>query len=330
MDPSFGSRIGYHDVLDNLSRKICNDFELGSFLGNELVLTGYEDFNFVLDTTRNRFFVKVFATSKTILDCKRYVDIMAKVIVSGVKTPSLIRTRNGYLNVLSLGQTNLRFCLLEYVDGKDFFNLSERPDDVAIRRVAQQAALINSIALRPPFVYDAWAVTNFKKEFDRKSKYLSLEDLRQLSSLYREFDHLKIRKLPHCFVHGDLVRTNIMKDRKGEIWIIDFSVSNTYPRIQEISVLASDFLFDSKNRSETRRKYRIALDEYQKTKPLTEFERKALPKYIKLAFGMHILLTTYEKSVNQNFSKETEHYLQLGRDGLRQLADDHDFFNEII
>jgi len=64
--------------------------------------------------------------------------------------------------------------------------------------------------------------------------------------LVREFNALKMKKLPHCFVHGDLIETNIMKDKEGKLWIIDFAVANYYPRIIELAVLACNILLTQK------------------------------------------------------------------------------------
>jgi len=47
--------------------------------------------------------------------------------------------------------------------------------------------------------------------------------------LVKEFENLGIEELPHCFVHGDIITTNVMRDSTDQLWIIDFSVSNYYP-----------------------------------------------------------------------------------------------------
>jgi len=222
MERDYGRRIGYQGKLEEISLAICKDLCLGNFVKNKLILTGYEDYNFILETTNGKYFVKVFANSKTIGHCNRYINVMKTVLAAGVKTPKLIKNGTVYLNKLKLNDANLRFCLLEYISGKDLFSLSKTLVDDEIRSIVNQAALINSIDIKPPFIYDPWAITNFKKEFKKKSKHLSTEDLSMLKLLIEEFDILRIHELPRCFVHGDLVRTNIMKDNNGEIWIIDY------------------------------------------------------------------------------------------------------------
>lgn len=321
MESHFNSRINYDGTLEDISRTICKTFNIGDFAANKLILTGYEDYNFILETTKGKYFVKIFANDRRLKECERYIEVMMEAIKAKVKTPKLIKSKSGYLNIVNVNNAQLRFCLAEYLSGKDLFRLNKTPDSGEIRFIAQQAALINSIKIKPSFIYDSWAITNFKKEFEKKAKYLPSDDMKIIMPLVKEFDGLKIHNLPHCFVHGDILRTNVMKDDKNELWIIDFSVSNYYPRIQELAVLACDLLFDPKNKMKSEENLGIALNEYQKRIPLTEKELNALPTYIKLAHAMHLLRANYEKVVGKNISKENEHFLNWGRMGIKQMME---------
>jgi Ser/Thr protein kinase RdoA (MazF antagonist) len=133
-----------------------------------------------------------------------------------------------------------------------------------------------------------------------------------------EFKSLDVKELPHCFVHGDMIATNVMKDKQGQLWIIDFAVSNYYPRIQEIAVLACNLLFDPVNKSKTKNNLEIALEEYQRGIKLTDKELAALPTYIKLAHAMHILGGSHGNATGLSTPEENEHWIQEGREGLLQ------------
>ncbi len=185
--------------------------------------------------------------------------------------------------------------------------------------LAYQASIINSINIKPPQIYDSWAIHNFPSEFEKKKQYIEKEDFDIIKPFVEEFRKLKIETLPHCFVHGDIIRTNVIKDRNGKVWIIDFSVSNYYPRIQELAILACDILFNKDDKNESEKNFKDALKEYQKRIKLTPREIKSLSTYINLAHAMRVLLSTYEKKANKNNSKENEYILSIGRAGLRQL-----------
>ena len=93
-------------------------------------------------------------------------------------------------------------------------------------------------------------------------------------------------------------------------------VAKPFHRIQEIAVLASNMLFDEKSKERSTANLELALKEYQAAIKLTPEELNALPGYIKLAHGMHVLRAGYEKMAENNSSEENESWLNQGRVGL--------------
>lgn len=319
MEALFKQRIGFSGDLKEISKIICKDFNLGKFLNCEIIFIGYEDFNFSLTTTKSKFFVKIYANFRTLDDCKRNTEIMVKTLEAGVYIPKLYKSNQGYLHILKMGRLTLRMCVMDFINGKDFFTSQNKITKKDMLSIAHQASLIDLINIKPKKIYDSWAITNFLLEFKKKSKYLDTDDLKLIKPLLKEFKDLKIEALPFCFTHGDIIRTNVIKDKNNKLWIVDFSVSNYYPRIQELAVIACDILFNSDNKKESNQNLKDALKEYQKGIKLTSRELAFLPIYIKLAHAMHVLCATYEKKVNKNNSKENEYFLNIGKSGLRQM-----------
>ena len=322
MKEIFQQRIGFKGYLNNISKIICRDFNLGSFVNCKIILTGYEDFNFSLKTTNGKFFVKIFANFRTLDDCKRNIDIMIKAAETGVSVPKLYKSNEKYLHILKIDRLILRTCVMNFIEGKDLFTSKAHIGKEDMLSIAHQASLINSMTIKPKKIYDPWSIINFPLEFRKKSRYLDPEDLKLISPLLEKFQKLGIETLPHCFVHGDLIKTNIIKDKSNKIWVVDFSVSNYYPRIQELAVLACDILFNRNDKKKNEQNLRDALEEYQKTIPLMPRELYCLPTYIKLAHAMHVLCATYEKKVNKNNSEENEYFLNIGKSGLKQMSGD--------
>jgi Ser/Thr protein kinase RdoA (MazF antagonist) len=295
----FQERINYDGDISLISKAICKDYNLGEFVSHKVIQLGYEDFNLVLETSVGKYFVKIFAKFRDLANCQRYIDVMVKMVKSGVSIPKLFKSSKGYLHEIE----GLHLCVMEFIDGDNLYNLDI--DIVDVKFLARQAALINSIDIKPEFVYDSWAITSLSKEFSKKSKCLSESDLKLIEPLVSEFATLDISKLPHCFVHGDILSTNVMKSDK--LFIIDFSVSNYYPRVQELAVLACESCYGHLD---------VMLAEYQKYVKLTSYELEVLPLYIKLAHAMHLLSANYEKVVLGNKSEENEYWLKIGRDRL--------------
>ena len=60
----FNKRIGLNTDLKNISEQICNKYNLGNFVSNELITIGYEDYNYYLTTSKGKYCVKIFIMKK--------------------------------------------------------------------------------------------------------------------------------------------------------------------------------------------------------------------------------------------------------------------------
>jgi Ser/Thr protein kinase RdoA (MazF antagonist) len=313
---NFQKRINYQGDLVPFLDKVCKDFNIGSYLRHEVVAVGYEDFNLFLTTDNNKYFVKIFSSFRDITECKRYVEIMDKIVSAGVSHPSLYKSNQGYLYEIENDGLIDRLVIMQFINGSNFYDMHRLPDDKEMRFIIEQAALINKINVRPTPIYDYWAVTSLSQEYKEKNRYLNVEDKKTIEPLISKFNSLSLDRLPHCFVHGDITKTNTLKSKTGNIYLIDFAVANYYPRIQELAVILCDLFFDPSNPSMFYNSYKLALSEYQKYIELSSEEIQILPTYVKFAHTMHVLLANYEKVVKGNTSEENEYFLNIGRKGL--------------
>ena len=51
----FEERINLNFPLEVLSKEICNKYNLGKFIDNKLIEIGYEDYNYILTTSKGKF-----------------------------------------------------------------------------------------------------------------------------------------------------------------------------------------------------------------------------------------------------------------------------------
>jgi Ser/Thr protein kinase RdoA (MazF antagonist) len=312
----FQERIGYKGDIKPILSKVCEDYSIGKYKTHSVVPVGYEDFNLILTTDKDKFFVKIFAIFRELKNREqRSVDIMRHVLDVGVQHPKLYKSSQGYLHKIKISGTTFKLCVMQYIEGKSFHELKAKPTVKEAQFLIQQAALINSVDLKPSKLYDMWAIANFLREYEQKKKYLTKGDVELVEPLVKPFAALDVESLPHCLVHGDIISTNVMKDKQGELYIIDFSVANYYPRIQELAVLLCDLLFDPKSPAKSGELYDFALAEYQKYIPLSPKERSALPLYVRVGHAMHILGASTAIAKSGNFP-ENQYWLSLGRAGL--------------
>ena len=312
----FQERIGYSGDLSVLAVKVCQDFEIGEYKSHKTITVGYEDLNIILETSQDRFLVKALANFRDQADRERYLQIMQAVNEAGVSHPKLFKSEQGYLHKMDIDEAEIFMFVMQFVDGKTFYDLRKKPTEKEIRFLAKQAALINKIDLRPAYVYDSWAIPNFLKEYEEIRGKLKKSDQNLIDPVAKEFEALDLDKLPKAFVHGDIIDTNTIRDKEGKLWILDFSVSNYYPRIQEITILACDLLLDFSHPEKYKRNLQVALEEYQKEVQLTDKELEVLPLYIKVSHAMHILGSS-KSIIKDGDSKESQDWLEKGRKGLR-------------
>ncbi len=102
-----------------------------------------------------------------------------------------------------------------------------------------------------------------------------------------------------------------------KLYVIDFSVANWYPRIQELAVIAANLLHEDFGLSLAERCEQVA-EEYNQLNPLTTEERRHLHAYALAGVAMEFMGSHQEKHVNGNDGEENDYWLNLGREGLRK------------
>ena len=306
-------RIKFKGELKDIFRDVCREYKIGNYKRFSVVRVGYEDLNIVLTTSKGRYFIKIFSDFRDSAECKRYIGVICKMIEAGVKHPKLFKCRKGYLYINS----GIRLCVMEYIDGKNLLQSKAKLSQKEKIFIIRQITLINALKIKPQYVYDSWAISNFLQEYKKKRKFIDIEYKKIIDNVAKSFAQFNHAKLPHSFVHGDIIATNVIKDKGGHMHIIDFAVSNYYPRIQELAVLFCNLLFDYDNFDNFDKDYNLALKEYQNKIILTKEELKALPIYVVVAHAMHVINTVYEKSKNGYNSKENAYWEKLGKAGLK-------------
>jgi len=311
------ARINYQGEFDELLIDVAKSYSIGEFVSFEIIEMGYEDVNVKLLTSEGTYFVKIFAESRDDAQCLRLINVVNTAIENGVTHPKFLRREAGYIFRERYDDFNIRLAVFEWIDGKTFYELKRNPNEKELSEIIRMASLGNSIGYKPAPLYDSWAIVNFAAEFEKVKDKLDKATVKSLNALLEEFGKVDIASLPHALVHGDLISTNIMK-ADDQIYFVDFSVANYYPRIVELAVLMTDVMFDKSGKKGIDVYYKMLLSEYQKHIELTKVELDILPLFIKLGHAMRIIGATREaknKSIDQAVNK---YFLESGTVGLAQ------------
>ena len=307
-------RLAYSGDLEPVIDRLCANYGVGTPASSSVIEVGYEDCNVIVETDQNKYLAKMFAKSRTAEEIARYTTTMQRVVGAGVHHPELLTTSSGEVVYTD---TRITLVLMRFVEGKTFFELDRAPDAHERKAVLEQAAKVNSIDYKPTYLFDSWAIPNIRAMFDKVRQFVEPDDLKLVEQAMARYEAIPVDDLPHAFVHGDFTKTNVLKGNDGKMYILDFSVANWYPRIQELAVIAANLLHDKDDGSSLEERCQLVADEYSEFSRLTEDERKYLPAYALAGVAMEFMGAHQEKHINGNDTEETDYWLNLGRNGLR-------------
>jgi len=314
----FLQRIAYQGVLSDLIQIIAGEFQLGDVVSHEIIEVGYEDLNIKVTTSQDSYLIKIFGSFRDEENATRYIEIMDQAVKKGVPHPKLHLSKNG--GYLYQYDAKLMACVMDYIEGKSFYELHEWPTKEEAKMLIHAVSNINLLDIKVPNYYDEWSPVNFLKEFKEKGKYIKGEDYQRIEQLVAPFNTIQIDQLRWGFAHSDVIRPNVLKDVNSKLYIIDFSVSSYKPIVQELAVLLCGMFFNENDTSRYSEYYQLILDEYRPK--LSKFDREAFPIFVKAVFAMFLMLGTYNKVTGKIVTKENEYWIKLGKIGLKYVSRD--------
>ena len=315
MSNSIPGRLNYSGDLKPVILRVAEDYKLGKVTQYKPIKVGYEDCNVLIETDTQRFLAKIFASSRTPEEVQRYASIIRTVVDNGVNHPNLKVSSQGDIY---RDETGLSLVLLDFVEGKTFLEMDRAPVESELEVVVKQAALINKVDLKLPPLFDSWSVQNLEGIYEKIRQFLEPSDLKLAEEAKERFLSVPIDTLPHAFVHGDITKANTILSDKNEIYIIDFAVTNWYPRIQELAVIAANLLYDQTKPEKPQELAPNLVKIYRQYGELTEAEEKHLPNYILGAIAMEFLGGSKVKYLDGHDSEETQYWIELGRKNLQK------------
>lgn len=311
-------RLNFEGRLDPVVSRLAVAYGVGEPIDFSVIGVGYEDCNVTITTPKDNYVAKIFSKGRTPQDITRYSTIMEKAVEVGVNHPPLIKTAGGSVVYTDAQANGLSMVLMEFVEGKSFLELNRAPNAEELQKVLEQAAKVNRIDHHPPYLFDSWAIPNIQVMFDKVKQYIRPEDIALIQQAMARYFAIPVNDLPHCFVHGDFTKANVLNGDDGKVYILDFSVANWYPRIQELAVITANLLHDPDNPMSLRDKTKMVGEEYSKLNPLNAEEQLHLYDYALAGVAMEFMGAHQEKYINGNDTEETEYWLNLGRTGLQK------------
>lgn len=319
----FYNRINLNTDLNNISKNICNTYNLGKHISDKILEIGYEDFNYILTASTGKYFIKILYSGRDAAEAESYVKRINAISNSKVSFPKALKINNKILYNLKIDKIEYRIIVFEYINGENLFTLNHIPDNKELKEIAKQIKYIHNIDIKPEFIYDSWAICNFIEEYNKKEKFLPEEYKNKIKSIYDKYKKIDMNDFKYAFVHGDVMNTNVMKDNKNKLWIIDIAVSNYLPRIVDLAVTAANLCTIKESKQETYKRISILLEEYTIDSNLTPKEKENFKLFFDTTNAMYILQSSYQKNIG-NISEENNYWFEKGCTGLK-FSDDISF-----
>ena len=311
---NFYERIKNIKNLKMLSEEICRIYNLGQLINYKHIEVGYEDFNMIIESKQGKYFAKLLNKSRPKEEKERLVKILEKSIENGVTVPKIYKIDEKPISKIIIDKKTIDVILMDYIDGENmlFLDRDFTPDE--IKKVAKEMATINKIDYGVEAYYDEWTITNFENEYNKKIN--ALDDLNKLlvTNVYKGWSNVDFSKLKKTYIHGDIIKSNLILDKSNKIWVIDFSVLNYLPRVIELAVAMFGMCLTD-NRKQSIDNINILLKEYVKYNRIDEYEIQVLPIIFNLISAMNVLQTAYIKNTDESF-EENEHWLSEGVKGI--------------
>jgi len=315
-------RIGFRGNLAPVYREIGALYNLGEIQSGRVILTGYEDFNVVLESTDGRkYFAKFFSHLRTASECTVIVETTNELIKKGVRHPYFLKNAQGfYITTLSLAEADLIFTLMDFLPGVTLYESAQSFSEKDLLFLAQQTAIIAQSEVQGLAKMNEWSAFHLSERYAESSSLLLSSDRALVEESLEMLRLESFNELPRSSIHGDLYSTNIMRDSTDELALLDFCRIAQYPRIQEIAVLFCEELVRTKSWIIFSEKMQFFLNEYEKYITLLEQEKITLTAYLKATYIMLILGASAYSSQGGSHNEENLYWLETGRKGLHLLS----------
>lgn len=309
--------------IEELVVKISSFYDIGNHSSFKKMDNGYDDLNIQITVGEEKYLAKIFSFDKSDAQCQLYIQAIRKSLDTGVNHPQLHKGNLQTFAEINLSDSadKVRVCLMDFVEGDNLYKSGVTLEDADYDSLVYQISLLHKVDLKGTISQGPWSITNFEQIFNNKKHVLSEGEIKTIADILLQFSKIKIDLLPRKFIHGDLVKTNIIKNTSDLPFIIDFSAAGYYPRIQELAVLLTNVFFDENSIDNSMYMYQLLLSKYQRHAKLTDYELEALPLFVMAAHCINIICPVYENVVNNNSTYENEYWMNLGRKGLEMKAE---------
>ncbi len=312
---NFDSRLGNNVDPAALIERAVDAYGLSKLISCNAIELGFEDYNVKVETQEAAYVMKVFARTRHVNETERYANVINSILAASIAHPALLSLKDKHsAYVYHDGVTGLAVICMAWIDGMSFYR-GDVPDDHQLALIMKEVVKIHSLNISPSYVFDSWAVPNIEQLYTQVKSQLG-NHLGIATRIVENYRRIPIEDLPKCFVHGDIIKSNVLV-QNTIAYIIDFAGSNIYPRIQELAVMAANLLASNEPANITMRIERVVNAYIKAGGRLEKIEYEHLYNYTAAAILMELMGSIHDSE--SATEEETEYWKTLAVQSLEQL-----------
>ncbi len=209
------SRIGRKIDLKRLSIEICKVYDIGKYFEYKLIENvGIDDLSYILYTDKSKFLVKIINHNKTIQEINQFIkknDIIAK---NKIQAPKIVLNKGNHIYSTEINGLYINCCIIEYIEGSDLYTIGEKISKNDIDKLIDIIIPMHKIQDKLEIDYDEYCFMKINEVYRKTSCKIPPKLKNEVQNFLEEYKMIDLKKLPTCFIHGDLINSNIMKDKK--------------------------------------------------------------------------------------------------------------------
>lgn len=263
---------------------------IGNIKNTLPIMEGYEDANFILETSAGKFVLKIFLEERSLENIESYAKILRECENIGVPTTEILLDFNNGLGFVENNNVKTYFIITKYFEGQNFQNITPTLKDTKI--VAVYLSKLNTLNFPVVETYDSWGNKNFGKEYELNKNNVTPEQNHLIQPIYEEFVKLDLTGFKKSVIHGDMQRKHVKKNSDGKYCILDFGCMAFDPKVIDLSTFLAWFCLQEDTWNDADKIYDQVVYEYDRIHYLSDMEIESLPTLIRSSYAAYYLKTS--------------------------------------
>jgi len=303
-------RITFNKFLNNVQSKFST---IGNIKDYSPINEGYEDANFILNTSTGKFVLKIFLADRKIENINSYIKILNESKNISFPTTDIISDYNNGLGIVENTKAKTYYILTKFFEGSNFQNITPTIED--IQNITYYLSQLNTLNFNVVSEYDGWGIKNFAKEYENKNDKLTTDQKLLVKNNLDNFIKIDMKGFSKSVIHGDMQRKHVIKDKNNNYCILDFGCMAYSEKVIELSTYLAWFCLQEDTWKDRDLIIKNILDIYNKVHNLTSKEIESLPTLIKASYSAYYMTT----SVMINDGDESEETLDWHKRSKKML-----------